>query len=74
MCNGCESVYYCSTDHQRKDYKRGHKNACKKIGTGVEKKKEDDRVTNSNPYSNEDHKEIADGGETTTKEGYDNKN
>lgn len=28
-CGGCKNVVYCGKDHQRVDWKSGHKNQCK---------------------------------------------
>ena len=28
VCSGCRSVYYCSPEHQKEDWKKNHKAAC----------------------------------------------
>ena len=28
VCGGCKAVHYCSRDHQRRDWRAGHKSAC----------------------------------------------
>eukprot|EP01083_Nonionella_stella_P016745 46761_1 len=36
VCGGCKCTYYCGTDCQRKDWKRGHKKQCKTLRSKTE--------------------------------------
>mmetsp|Transcript_27761 Transcript_27761/g.64716 ORF Transcript_27761/g.64716 Transcript_27761/m.64716 type:complete len:107 (+) Transcript_27761:260-580(+) len=39
MCSGCKKASYCSTECQRKAWKSGHKETCRKIGLERERAK-----------------------------------
>merc|ERR1712118_467061 len=31
LCSGCDEVWYCCKEHQKRDWKEKHKKVCKKI-------------------------------------------